>query len=70
MRHDRASDFIMARSMLRGIARRAEGRSSRVDLDTDTASQNITSNTPITEDTVFRIASITKTFRAIALMQL
>lgn len=31
---------------------------------------NITSNTPITEDTVFRIASITKTFTAIAVMQL
>lgn len=31
----------------------------------DTASQ-----TPITEDTVFRIASITKTFTAIAVMQL
>jgi hypothetical protein len=27
------SDFIMARSMLRGIARRAEGRPSRSDLD-------------------------------------
>ena len=27
------SDFIMARSMLRGIARRAEGRLSRTDLD-------------------------------------
>lgn len=27
------SDFIMARSMLRGIARRAEGRPSRTDLD-------------------------------------
>jgi CubicO group peptidase (beta-lactamase class C family) len=31
---------------------------------------DITSNTPITEDTVFRIASITKTFTAIAVMQL
>jgi CubicO group peptidase (beta-lactamase class C family) len=31
---------------------------------------NIASNTPITEDTVFRIASITKTFTAIAVMQL
>jgi CubicO group peptidase (beta-lactamase class C family) len=31
---------------------------------------NITSNTPITEDTVFRIGSITKTFTAIAVMQL
>jgi hypothetical protein len=27
------SDFIMARSMLRGVARRAEGRPSRADLD-------------------------------------
>jgi hypothetical protein len=27
------SDFIMARSMLRGIARRAEGRPSCADLD-------------------------------------
>jgi hypothetical protein len=27
------SDFIMARSMLRGIARRAESRPSRADLD-------------------------------------
>ena len=27
------SDFVMARSMLRGIARRAEGRLSRADLD-------------------------------------
>jgi CubicO group peptidase (beta-lactamase class C family) len=31
---------------------------------------DIPSNTPITEDTVFRIASITKTFTAIAVMQL
>jgi CubicO group peptidase (beta-lactamase class C family) len=31
---------------------------------------DIASDTPITEDTVFRIASITKTFTAIALMQL
>jgi CubicO group peptidase (beta-lactamase class C family) len=31
---------------------------------------DITSNMPITEDTVFRIASITKTFTAIAVMQL
>lgn len=30
----------------------------------------IASNTPVTEDTVFRIASITKTFTAIAVMQL
>ena len=29
------SDFIMARSMLRGIARRAENLLSRVDLDDD-----------------------------------
>ena len=32
--------------------------------------EDIESNTPITEDTVFRIASITKTFTAIAVMQL
>jgi CubicO group peptidase (beta-lactamase class C family) len=31
---------------------------------------DIASNTPITEDTVFRVASITKTFTAIAAMQL
>src|SRR4051812_38325994 len=31
---------------------------------------DIPSNTPITEDTIFRIASITKTFTAIAVMQL
>jgi CubicO group peptidase (beta-lactamase class C family) len=31
---------------------------------------DVASNTPITEDTVFRIASITKTFTAIAVMQL
>src|SRR5579884_4042390 len=31
---------------------------------------DIASNIPITEDTVFRIASITKTFTAIAIMQL
>ncbi len=31
---------------------------------------NIVSNTPITEDTVFRIASLTKTFTAIAVLQL
>ena len=31
---------------------------------------DVASNTPVTEDTVFRIASITKTFTAIAVMQL
>jgi len=31
---------------------------------------NIPSHTPVTEDTVFRIASVTKTFTAIAVMQL
>jgi CubicO group peptidase (beta-lactamase class C family) len=31
---------------------------------------DIESNTPVTEDTVFRIASVTKTFTAIAVMQL
>jgi CubicO group peptidase (beta-lactamase class C family) len=31
---------------------------------------NIASNTPVAEDTVFRIASITKTFTAVAVMQL
>jgi CubicO group peptidase (beta-lactamase class C family) len=31
---------------------------------------DIASQTPVTEDTVFRIASITKTFTAIAVMQL
>jgi CubicO group peptidase (beta-lactamase class C family) len=31
---------------------------------------DIESNTPVTEDTMFRIASITKTFTAIAVMQL
>src|ERR1700682_1538762 len=31
---------------------------------------DIASNTPVTEDTIFRIASITKTFTAIAVMQL
>jgi CubicO group peptidase (beta-lactamase class C family) len=31
---------------------------------------DVASNTPITEDTVFRVASITKTFTAIAVMQL
>jgi CubicO group peptidase (beta-lactamase class C family) len=31
---------------------------------------DLASNTPITEDTVFRVASITKTFTAIAVMQL
>ena len=31
---------------------------------------DIASNTPVIEDTVFRIASITKTFTAIAVMQL
>jgi CubicO group peptidase (beta-lactamase class C family) len=31
---------------------------------------DITANTPITEDTVFRVASITKTFTAVAVMQL
>src|SRR5579864_3108155 len=31
---------------------------------------DVESNTPITEDTIFRIASITKTFTAIAVMQL
>lgn len=31
---------------------------------------NVASSTPVTEDTVFRIGSITKTFTAIAVMQL
>ena len=31
---------------------------------------DIASNTPVTEDTVFRVGSLTKTFTAIAVMQL
>jgi CubicO group peptidase (beta-lactamase class C family) len=31
---------------------------------------DLASNTPVTEDTVFRVASITKTFTAVAVMQL
>jgi CubicO group peptidase (beta-lactamase class C family) len=31
---------------------------------------DIVTNTPVTEDTVFRIASISKTFTAVAVMQL
>jgi hypothetical protein len=43
------SDFIMARSMLRGIARRAEGRPSRGDLD-DAASRQTGVHDPIASE--------------------
>ena len=45
-------------------------RNGRLDFFYPHGVADIASNTPITEDTVFRIASITKTFTAIAVMQL
>jgi hypothetical protein len=39
------SDFIMARSMLRGIARRVEGRLSRADLDDDARRNGVKAGT-------------------------
>jgi CubicO group peptidase (beta-lactamase class C family) len=45
-------------------------RNGRLELFYPHGVADIASNTPITEDTVFRIASITKTFTAIAVMQL
>ena len=45
-------------------------RDGRLEFFSGHGVADIESNTPITEDTVFRIASITKTFTAIAVMQL
>jgi CubicO group peptidase (beta-lactamase class C family) len=45
-------------------------RNGSLDLFYGHGVADIASNTPVTEDTVFRIASITKTFTAIAVMQL
>ena len=45
-------------------------RKGRLELFHGHGVADIASNTPITEDTIFRIASITKTFTAIAVMQL
>jgi CubicO group peptidase (beta-lactamase class C family) len=45
-------------------------RDGRLEFFSGHGVADIASNTPITEDTVFRIASITKTFTAIAVMQL
>src|SRR6266566_1972678 len=45
-------------------------RNGSLDLFHGHGVADIASNTPVTEDTVFRIASITKTFTAIAVMQL
>ena len=45
-------------------------RDGRLDFFRGHGVADIPSNTPVTEDTVFRIASITKTFTAIAVMQL
>ncbi len=41
------SDFIMARSMLRGIARRAEGRQSRADLGEAARRENGNAGAPV-----------------------
>lgn len=45
-------------------------RDGRLELFRGHGLADIASNTPITEDTAFRIASITKTFTAVAVMQL
>jgi CubicO group peptidase (beta-lactamase class C family) len=45
-------------------------RSGRLEFFSGHGLADLASNTPITEDTVFRIASITKTFTAIAVLQL
>ena len=45
-------------------------RNGRLEFFLGHGSADIASKTPITQDTVFRIASITKTFTAIAVMQL
>ncbi len=46
------------------------GRDGRLEFFHGHGLADIASNSPITEDTVFRIASVTKTFTAIAVMQL
>lgn len=45
-------------------------RDGRLDAFAAHGLEDIASATPVTEDTVFRIASVTKTFTAIAVMQL
>ena len=45
-------------------------RNGRLEFFHEHGFADIASNTPVTEDTVFRIGSITKTFTAIAVMQL
>jgi CubicO group peptidase (beta-lactamase class C family) len=71
-------DELAMRSRVRGILNRwpavglAVGviRDGSLDFFHGHGLADIASNTPVTEDTVFRIASITKTFTAIAVMQL
>ena len=43
-------------------------RNGRLELFSGHGLADIASNTPVTEDTVFRIGSITKTFTAIAVL--
>ena len=45
-------------------------RNGRLELFSGHGVANIAANTPVTQDTVFRIGSITKTFTAIAVLQL
>lgn len=73
----RAGDVDLA-TAVRGILNRwpavglAVGvvRNGRLDSFHAEGLADIASNTPITEDTVFRIASVTKTFTAVAVLQL
>ena len=45
-------------------------RNGRLEFFSGHGLADIASNTPVTQDTVFRIGSITKTFTAIAVLQL
>jgi CubicO group peptidase (beta-lactamase class C family) len=66
---DTAVDEILNRWPAIGLAVGVV-RSGRLDVFSVRGIADISSNTLITEDTVFRIGSITKTFTAIAVMQL
>ena len=72
-----SEEFALETRLAEILNRRATGglalgvvRNGRLDWFHGHGLANIASRTPVTEDTAFRIASISKTFTAVAVMQL